>query len=226
MNITFYKVGGCVRDRLLGRKSKDIDFAVEAPSFSAMREALLARGVKIFQERPEFLTIRGTHPEFGGVDYVLTRKDGAYSDGRHPDSVEVGTILDDLSRRDFTMNAIAEREDGSLLDPFNGELDIKDRLIICVGNANDRFQEDKLRAYRALRFAVTLDFSMNMQVVDAIDNLEEADFDGVSVERIQVELWKAFQHHSLATFRWLERFPVLLTVATKKGLKLKPTLEQ
>src|SRR5687768_11467708 len=104
-DIRFFRVGGCVRDELLGIESKDIDFAVEADSFEAMRDAVHARCSKVFLETPEFLTIRGLDPDIGAVDFVLCRKDGPTKDGRRPEFVEPGTILDDLARRDFTVNA-------------------------------------------------------------------------------------------------------------------------
>lgn len=125
MNVKFYQVGGSVRDKIMGIKPHDIDFAIGAESFGAMREAILARGGKIFLEMEKFFTIRANLPELGSADFVLTRKDGSYSDGRRPDGVTVGTILDDLARRDFTMNAIAINvETGDILDPFDGTGDI------------------------------------------------------------------------------------------------------
>ena len=107
-----YQVGGSLRDECLGRPCKDFDFSVEAPSYEAMREHLVQDGYTIFLEKPEYLTIRARFPkghpqERVCADFVLCRKDGFYSDGRRPDTVEPGTIYDDLARRDFTMNAMA-----------------------------------------------------------------------------------------------------------------------
>jgi tRNA nucleotidyltransferase (CCA-adding enzyme) len=97
MTIEYFKVGGFVRDAILGVKSKDIDYAVQAPSYEAMAADIVARGGKIFYEKPEYLTIRA---KMNGedADFVLCRKEGAYSDARHPDKVEPGTIDDDLAR--------------------------------------------------------------------------------------------------------------------------------
>jgi len=106
--IKLFEVGGHVRDGLLGIKSKDIDMAVEAPSWEAMREFVKHNTKKIFLEKEEFLTIRAMGHDGLPKDFVLCRKDGAYSDGRRPDTVEAGTIFDDLARRDFTVNAIAK----------------------------------------------------------------------------------------------------------------------
>ena len=128
-DIHFFEVGGCVRDSLLGRNTKDIDFTVVAPSFGAMRQHLLNEGFTIHVENPEFQTIRCGVPE-GHVlrkrtkdaDFVWARHEGPYSDGRHPDWVEPGTLLDDLERRDFTVNAIARGVDGHIIDPFDGQV--------------------------------------------------------------------------------------------------------
>ena len=106
-NIRFFYVGGCVRDSLLGQKAKDIDIVCLAPSYRDMRDYLLNCGCQIFVEKPEFFTIRAKHPTLGYADFSLCRKDGFYSDGRRPDNVEIGTLFDDLSRRDATINAIA-----------------------------------------------------------------------------------------------------------------------
>jgi tRNA nucleotidyltransferase (CCA-adding enzyme) len=141
--IELYEVGGCVRDSLLGIDSKDIDFTVIAPSYEDMREFLTDAGFEIFLETPEYFTIRARFPKvvthdaiptrfvrtkkLPTADFVLARKEGAYSDGRRPDEVQMGTLLDDLSRRDFTMNAMARDRDGRLIDPFGGQQDVKER---------------------------------------------------------------------------------------------------
>ena len=106
-------------------------------------------------EQPEYLTIRAKVPGIGPADFVLCRKDGSYRDGRHPESVAVGTLHDDLARRDFTMNAIAKDEDGKIIDPFGGIGAIEIGIIECVGQARMRMEEAQLRLLRAIRFAVT-----------------------------------------------------------------------
>src|SRR4051812_36297006 len=120
MTVHLYEVGGHVRDSLLGIKSKDIDFAVEAESFMELFNWLNAQKFDIFLITEEYGTIRARFPK-GHVnagltaDFVLCRKDGNYSDGRRPDSVSPGTIFDDLARRDFTVNAMArDLETGEL----------------------------------------------------------------------------------------------------------------
>lgn len=226
--ITYYKVGGFVRDQILGVPSKDVDYAVEAPSFAAMREDILLRGGTIFLEKPQFQTIRA---KLGreDADFVLCRKDGAYSDGRHPDSVEIGTIEDDLARRDFTMNAIALRSDGTYVDPFDGIIDAKNKVLKTVGSAHARFNEDPLRMLRAMRFIITRDFRMHITVEDALweEPLLEKLQVSVSKERIREELFKCFKADTLRTLCFLERHARLRNaVFASSGIWLEPTFKQ
>jgi len=227
MNFRTYLVGGAVRDELLGLPCKDLDFVVIAPSFDAMRAMLLEQGCKIFVEKPEFLTIRAKHPTLGCVDFACARKDGNYTDGRRPDAVAVAETLEqDLERRDFTCNAIAKSlEHGRLLDPHKGQKDIEDRLLRCVGSARARMGEDKLRAFRALRFAITKGFRIGTEIQEAIDSLTPMQFDGVSTERIREELFKMFKHETERSFKLLFEFRVLCEVVRKRGIWFKPTTE-
>lgn len=227
MTAKFYQVGGSVRDEFLGLRSKDIDYSVEAESYAAMRQAILDRGGDIFLETPKYFTIRAKIPGLGACDYVLCRKDGAYSDGRHPETVEVGSIYDDLARRDFTMNAIARAEDGTIIDPFDGRTDIEQRLIRCVGTAKARFTEDGLRMLRAIRFSVTKNFRIADDIVTCIrhEDFFETRMWGVSDERIREELHKMFQHDSDYSFSLLGTFPEFRHFLLRGKLWLKPTLE-
>jgi tRNA nucleotidyltransferase (CCA-adding enzyme) len=159
----YYIVGGFIRDKLLDIKSNDIDISVECQGgYQGFKEHLLKNNVKIYKENPEFLTLRCKVPKnesyiSGDVDFVLCRKDGEYSDFRHPDKVKIGDINDDLSRRDFTMNAIALKvSTNTYIDKFNGIKDIENNIIRCVRNTNDRLKEDALRMVRAIRFYLVL----------------------------------------------------------------------
>jgi tRNA nucleotidyltransferase (CCA-adding enzyme) len=228
----FYIVGGYVRDWVMGVPAKDMDFAVEAESYDEMKRAILARNGKIYLERPEFLTIRGKIDWNGSptdADFVLCRKDGYYSDGRHPDSVTPGKLIDDLSRRDFTMNAMAMSEDGKILDPFGGQRDIRAKLIDTVGDAQERFLEDALRMLRALRFKIVKDMTFSYDVHEALKNEVLAKLlTTVSVERMREELFKMFHHNSLESITLLESYPLVKhAVMTTKNCALwfKPTLE-
>lgn len=221
-----YQVGGSVRDQLLGQKPKDLDYAVEAPSFDAMRDEINARGYKIFLETPKYLTIRAHGPN-GPADFSLCRKDGLYKDGRHPESVEPASIQDDLARRDFTVNAIAIDLDSSeVLDPFDGKKDLEYGYLRCVGKAEDRFEEDRLRAIRAIRFAITKGFTIETKTLQAIHRLTLAHYKSVSTDRIRDELYKMFAHDSVETMRWLVELDAICEVIRERELWLKPTTEQ
>lgn len=205
--VKYYTVGGFVRDELLGVKSKDIDFAVEASSYEEMKEDILNRGMIIFQERPEYFAIRARHPILGGADFVLCRKDGFYSDSRRPDSVEPGNIFDDLARRDFTVNAIAKDENGLYIDPHNGRYDLESRILRCVGDPYDRITEDPLRILRAIRFYIVKGFSFerNLDIYlrqGAVTGL----LNTVPVERKYEELKKCFEFNSWETLRFFDSY--------------------
>ena len=225
-----YLVGGSLRDEILGVKSNDIDFAVEADSYAEMKEWIISKGGEIFLETENFLTIRARIGKVS-ADYVLCRKDSAYGDGRHPDTVEVGDIYDDLARRDFTMNAIAkDMDNGKYLDPHNGIEHINAHIIHCVGNAYDRFSEDNLRMLRALRFSVTkymyLSYDIDKQLQNV--NLVRSLYKTVSIDRVKDELLKMFQHSTYDSLEILNRYPTLADVLWDMAdgrLWLKPTLE-
>lgn len=224
--VTLYEVGGAVRDRMIGIQSKDIDYAVEAESFDEMREEILSRDGKIFLETPQYFTIRAHLPKIGAADFVLCRKDGEYSDGRRPDTVEMGTIYDDLARRDFTVNAMAIREsDGELLDPFDGRKDLENCQLACVGKAEERFREDALRMLRALRFALTKNFSLSKSIVECFRSQDMVELlANISIDRIREELTKCFDYNTLLTLEILNRFPMLrTTIFSHENLWLKPT---
>lgn len=180
-----YVVGGCVRDSLLGREPNDWDLC---------SPAIAAELMPFFQEKG-FRTIEtgimhGTFTVLCGdseIEITTYRKDGAYSDGRHPDTVKfISDLEEDLARRDFTINAMAYNEQRGLVDPFNGQEDLKNHLIRCVGNPNQRLKEDALRVLRALRFATTLNFDIEEQTSKAI--LDTAPLlQNIAVERINKE---------------------------------------
>lgn len=228
MNFKTYLVGGAVRDKLLSLPCKDLDYVVMAPSFNELKAFLWSQGCKIFVEKPEFLTIRAKHPRLGCVDFACPRADGCYSDGRRPDSTIIAdSLLQDLARRDFTCNAIAQDiETNELVDPFNGRDAINNRVLIAVGSARARFDEDKLRAFRAVRFAVTKGFRIETDIYDAVGALTPISFDGVSTERIREELLKCFRVDAVRSFRLLiNDFPVLWEVISQRKIWFKPTTE-
>jgi len=184
-----YLVGGAVRDLLRGRKAKDWDLATDARP-----EEVIA----LFQKKPypSFVIPTGIKHgtvtvHFRGLPMEVTtfRSESGYSDGRRPDSVEFGvSIEEDLSRRDFTMNAAAWRlPSGPLVDPFDGKGDIKRHFIRTVGRPGERFSEDGLRPIRALRFASELGFTVDEALLAAIP-AAIAYTAKVAAERIRDEL--------------------------------------
>lgn len=227
MTPKIYEVGGSLRDSILGRESSDIDYAVMVKSFGEMKDYLVSRGAEIFQERPQFLAIRAKLPELAvTADFTVARKESFYTDGRHPDSVTpADSIEEDLARRDFTINAMA-REVGTteIIDPFNGKYDIQAQYIRAVGVPTARFNEDKLRAFRAIRFATQLNFHVLFDVSEAIKALDSESFGAVTPERLQVELTKAFEADSVQAMVWLAKYPNLLRVIRDKKVWFKPTL--
>ena len=185
-----YLVGGAVRDILLGKKNHDYDLTTNATPEQVM---------KLFKKVIPTGIAHGTvtiHIFGLALETTTFRTEGKYSDGRHPDKViYANSIEEDLSRRDFTMNAIAaELKSGKIVDPFNGKADIKNKTIRAVGNAFERFNEDGLRPVRALRFASQLNFSIEEETFKAISNpqiLERTK--SISVERFRDEFCKVLQ---------------------------------
>lgn len=181
-----YLVGGAVRDYLLKRKCYDLDVAT-----SALPEQILA----VFETEKKVLTGL-KHGTVGiivyGKNYEVTtfRQDGEYNDFRHPSDVNfVSDLKTDLSRRDFTINAMAYSETEGVIDYFNGQEDLKNKLIRCVFNPYDRFKEDALRLMRALRFSSQLSFAVESKTAQAI--LDEKNLiNNIAVERILTELFK------------------------------------
>ena len=178
-------VGGCVRDFLLGKEPADFDITTDAlpeqmrSIFSDLRTA--DTGIK-----------HGTLTVIvDSVPYEVTtyRIDGEYTDNRHPDKVSfTDKLYDDLSRRDFTVNAMCYNDNDGLTDIFGGEKDLSNGIIRAVGDPVSRFQEDSLRILRALRFASTLDFVIEEETEKAIFNTAHL-LVNVSRERIYAE-WK------------------------------------
>lgn len=242
-----YEVGGCIRDEILGIPSKDVDFSVvldgndavlmgDTSPFEYMVNKLKHMGFEIFLETPEHLTVRAQFPRSYMIagdnkgltaDFVLARKEGTYTDGRRPDFVEPGTLEDDLARRDFTMNAIAKAPDGTLIDPFNGQMDIRMRQIRAVGDPMERLTEDALRAVRAVRFAVTKGFKIDPALAQAMESYPvwRAVKDNISDERIQVETSKMFRFDTRESLLILERFPALRTAMFSGSVSLDATMK-
>jgi tRNA nucleotidyltransferase (CCA-adding enzyme) len=232
--IRFFLVGGTIRDELLGHKPSDIDYCVEAHNFETMRDYLLNNKYEIYVEKPEYGTLKAKCPLTKVVsDYSLCRKDSVYSDFRRPDSIEIANIYEDLSRRDFKMNAIAKLQcnDGTYeyYDPYDGARDIENKEINCVGNTIDRLTEDPLRGLRALRFSVTKGFTISDEIISVIHSTQFIDnFCHLAKERIQIELQKMFQFNTVKSIEVLNTLPqrLLQIIFTESNIWLLPTLKK
>lgn len=210
MTIRIFEVGGSIRDQVLGlgaSASKDRDFCVVCPEgWGGMREWAHAHMTDIWKEFPEYLTIRGKLAN-QDVDLVLCRKDGEYTDGRHPDEVEPGTLEDDLSRRDFTVNAMAAEvsttdlsRTGEIVDLFNGVQDARFKWLRCVGKPEDRFREDAIRMLRAVRFCITKGLNPIANICNILKSREvwpELLATNIARERTREELEKCFAHDTV-----------------------------
>lgn len=181
-----YMVGGCVRDSVLGRKPHDYDICTSATPDEILKafpnEEIIPTGLQ-----HGTITILINKEPFEVTTY---RIDGDYSDNRRPDNVTfTKNLVEDLRRRDFTINAMAYNPKTGLIDPFNGMEDIKYKKIRCVGSAEDRFNEDALRILRAIRFEAQLGFAGFPETMFEIDRQYER-LKNISVERINSEFCK------------------------------------
>jgi tRNA nucleotidyltransferase (CCA-adding enzyme) len=220
-------VGGAVRDEIMGIDTKDVDIVVECDDFDELVAHIDSTHSRIIMVKPEFLTIRALDKLGKPRDYVMARKESNYTDGRHPDVVEPGTILEDLGRRDFTANAIAKNvRTGELLDPFNGIQHIQARELHCVGNAGERFAEDGIRILRALRFFITRGLVADQEILNFWAHPSGAQYlENISTERITEELKKCFAANTYATLRMLTMFApeYLMTLFKEDNIWLLPT---
>ena len=171
-------VGGCVRDSILGRVPGDWDVTTQAKPYDIK---------KIFRPTIDTGIEHGTVTVLiQGEPFEVTtyRLDGDYSDKRHPDKVEfTNDLREDLLRRDFTINAMAYSDKTGIIDEFEGMKDLDAKIIRCVGNPDERFDEDALRILRAVRFAAQLGFEIEQDTYDAIAR-HASDLQYVSKERI------------------------------------------
>lgn len=192
-----YIVGGCVRDFLLDRKLKDWDITTSAypEDIVNLFEHTIPTGIK-----------HGTVTiviDKNSYEVTTYRIDGKYSDNRHPDNVIfTSSLKEDLSRRDFTINALAYNKKEGLIDIFNGMNDLNAKIVKAVGDANKRFKEDALRMLRAVRFACQLEFNIEKDTFESI-SVNSSLLKNVSAERIKDELVK-----------------ILLTKTPSRGLRM------
>jgi poly(A) polymerase len=240
-----YRVGGCVRDAILGIDSKDIDFTfvlddlnqTVEEGFQKMDDWMTENGFEVFLRVPEMYTIRARFPKGDPneklvADFVMARKEISYMEGTRRPILELGTLEDDLMRRDFTLNAMAEDVDGSIIDLFNGQEDLEMKILRTPLDAKITMMDDPLRILRAIRFSITKGFLIHHTIWEAMeqDEILEKLRTTVSGERIREELFKMMKHDTVATIKLLtdmdkRRMPGLLDLIFANGLWLKPTFE-
>lgn len=179
-----YIVGGCVRDAILGREPGDWDITTSAKPEEV--KALFHRTIDTGIEHGTVTVMLDKE----GYEVTTYRVDGKYEDHRRPTSVTfTASLVEDMKRRDFTINAMAYNETEGVIDHFGGIQDLEKKVIRCVGEPKERFDEDALRILRALRFSAQLDFSIDERTQDAIRN-QAMFLKEISAERIHVELTK------------------------------------
>ena len=176
-----YEVGGCVRDEIIGVHTNDIDFTFVLDNtdqtvdegWDEMLSHLKNEGFKIFLETKDCFTVRAKFPK-GHVneglvaDFVMARKEVGYIDGTRQPILELGTLEDDLTRRDFTLNALAKDLDGNIIDLFDGQTHLSQKVLITPLEPIKTFMDDPLRMIRALRFSITKGFDIHPTVWNAI----------------------------------------------------------
>lgn len=182
-----YAVGGCVRDSLLGREPDDWDITTSARPQQV--KAVFPRTIDTGIQHGTVTVMMGKE----GFEVTTYRIDGEYEDSRHPKEVIfTANLVEDLKRRDFTINAFAYNDRSGIVDAFDGMTDLQNGIIRCVGEAKERFTEDALRMMRAVRFSAQLGYSIEEKTKEAIIELAP-NLKNISAERIQVELVKLLQ---------------------------------
>lgn len=191
-------------------------------------------GYEVFLETPDCFTVRAKFPaghvHSGVADFVIARKE-VYTPGSRTPQVEMGTLHDDLLRRDFTVNAIALDESGSFIDPFNGRQDISDKVLRTPTDAVVCFNDDPLRILRAIRFHIARGFNFSDQIINAIKTMDISDLQSVSSDRVREELHKCFHFDTFRTIKVLNylendlKFRIFVYLS-KNQIWLKPTTEK
>lgn len=245
MSCQIFLVGGYVRDKILGIPSKDIDYTFVLDNldqtveqgFEEMTRYMINLGFEIFLSTPECFTIRAKFPKGSKneklvADFVMARKEIGYIEGTRRPNLVLGTLEDDLIRRDFTLNALAEDADGNLIDLFNGQEDLKWKILRTPLPAEQTMMDDPLRFLRALRFSVTKGFDIHDDIMlamtqpDIMEKLKSV----VSAERIREELFKMMKADSVKSLNLImtveKQIPGFLDVIFGNGLWLKPTFEK
>ena len=247
MKHKIFEIGGCVRDELLGLHTKDIDFTVVIDQrdeklsvdegWAFMKHFLLNEGFKIFLETKDCFTIRAMFPkghQHEGLvaDFVMARKEVGYIPGTRKPILELGSLEDDMRRRDFTVNAMAKDDDGNIIDLFEGQRHLEWKVLMTPLDPMTTLMDDPLRLLRAIRFSITKGFQIDGAVWNAMfqpklmDKLEKV----VSQERIREEISKMMKHDTVSSIRLLQeidkRNPKLLEIIFGGDMWLLPTTKK
>lgn len=207
--------GGCVRDQLLGREPKDYDVATNATP-QQIRDLFGHRRTIAVGAAFGVITVLGKRSA-GPIEVATFRRDAAYSDGRHPDSVTFSTAEEDAQRRDFTINGLFfDPLTEQVIDHVDGQADLAGRVIRAIRDPYERFAEDKLRMLRAVRFAATFGFTIERKTKDAIEQLA-GEIVIVSAERIAAEMRRMLVHENRRVAVELLRTTGLLTVVLQEA---------
>jgi len=184
--------GGCVRDLLLGKVPKDYDVATDATP-DQVRQVFGKRRTIAVGAAFGVITVLGGR-KAGNIEVATFRRDSAYSDGRHPDSVTFSKADEDAQRRDFTINGLFyDPLAAEVIDYVGGQQDLQNRIVRAIGDADQRINEDKLRMLRAVRFTATYQFSLDEVTLDAVRR-HAAEIAVVSAERIAAEMRRMLVH--------------------------------
>jgi tRNA nucleotidyltransferase/poly(A) polymerase len=196
-----YWAGGCVRDRLMGREPKDYDVATNATP-PQIRQVFGPRKTLAIGAAFGVITVLGPIGA-GQIEVATFRQDAAYSDGRRPDGVTFSTAEEDVARRDFTINGLfCDPIEDRVIDFVGGQADLANRTMRAIGDPVQRFEEDKLRLLRAIRFAAAFEFEIEPGTLDAIGRMA-SQIVVVSAERIAAEMQRMLvdPHRTLAVRR-------------------------
>ena len=248
--VKLYQVGGCIRDELLGEKSKDIDYSVVIESknpndivsiekgLEFLERYLISHGYTIFLKTPDTFTFRARNSNTGEIaDFVLAKHELENDESSPKPKVILGTLEQDLARRDFTINAMARDDSGNLIDLFGGQKDLSNKILRTPLNPIITLLDDPLRIFRALRFAITKELVFDEKLAEAFKNpiIYEKLWRVVSTDRIRQELTKMFAYSSAKSLELLISFsqeikPIYPTFLSelfiRTGLWLKPTSEK
>ena len=207
MGIKLYAVGGCVRDFILSRPVKDYDFTCkEKPE--DIHGCITKMGKRVYTIGKRFGTLAFKDDQLGMIEITSFRRESYTPANRKPTVDFVDKLETDLSRRDFTMNALAVDSDGTIHDMFNGLQDLSEGIVKCVGNPAERFEEDPLRILRCVRFALEMRFDIHESIVSACP-LVTWKLLRISKERIVAEIEKMFAVSILDTLVLLNDLHIL-----------------